>query len=189
MWHLTFDLVDEKGNKTGAKEVDVDVVIQGMGGLSRWDWPNIPGLQDFQVRACRLSFKGYGVPDCCLATGYQVSLGGVSGRSRSRGRQARCCHRIRTFWAWRPHRNRYLTFYALRRARQRSRSFRLLRNTRNSSTITCADPLGSQRLSPRRSSSSGSRTQATSLSPRKRRTGGQLMPKSTWPSERIWSAK
>lgn len=47
-WHLTFDLVDEKGNKTGAKEVDVDVVIQGMGGLSRWDWPNIPGLQDFE---------------------------------------------------------------------------------------------------------------------------------------------
>lgn len=54
-WHLTFDLVDEKGNKTGAKEVDVDVVIQGMGGLSRWDWPNIPGLQDFKVRANRLS--------------------------------------------------------------------------------------------------------------------------------------
>lgn len=54
-WHLTFDLVDEKGNKTGAKEVDVDVVIQGMGGLSRWDWPNIPGLQDFEVRPFRLS--------------------------------------------------------------------------------------------------------------------------------------
>ncbi|GAA5983688.1 hypothetical protein JCM10908_000381 [Rhodotorula pacifica] len=47
-WHLTFDLVNEQGNKTGTKEVDVDVVIQGMGGLSRWDWPNIPGLQDFK---------------------------------------------------------------------------------------------------------------------------------------------
>ncbi|BGP55503.1 hypothetical protein JCM8202v2_003107 [Rhodotorula sphaerocarpa] len=47
-WHLTFDLVDEKGEKHGKKEVDVDVVIQGMGGLSRWDWPNIPGLQDFK---------------------------------------------------------------------------------------------------------------------------------------------
>ncbi|GAA5875960.1 hypothetical protein JCM8547_000664 [Rhodosporidiobolus lusitaniae] len=47
-WHLAFDLVDEKGEKTGEVEQVADVVIQGLGGLARWDWPSIPGLHDFK---------------------------------------------------------------------------------------------------------------------------------------------
>ncbi|BGO99663.1 hypothetical protein NBRC10513v2_003890 [Rhodotorula toruloides] len=49
-WHLSFDIVDEKDNKVGEKEAVVDAVIQGMGGLSRWDWPNIPGIKEFKGR-------------------------------------------------------------------------------------------------------------------------------------------
>ncbi|GAA6008727.1 flavin-containing monooxygenase [Rhodotorula paludigena] len=47
-WHLSFDLVDEQGNKHGEEEKVADVVIQGLGGLSRWDWPSIPGLDDYK---------------------------------------------------------------------------------------------------------------------------------------------
>ncbi|BGP48199.1 hypothetical protein JCM10450v2_004071 [Rhodotorula kratochvilovae] len=47
-WHLSFDIVDDKGNKLGEEEKIADVVIQGLGGLSRWDWPNIPGVHDFK---------------------------------------------------------------------------------------------------------------------------------------------
>ncbi|BGP16207.1 hypothetical protein JCM10213_007065 [Rhodosporidiobolus nylandii] len=47
-WHLSFDIVDEKGRKTGEKTVVADVVIQGMGGLARWDWPAIVGIHDFK---------------------------------------------------------------------------------------------------------------------------------------------
>ncbi|GEM07200.1 flavin-binding monooxygenase [Rhodotorula toruloides] len=49
-WHLSFDIVDEKDSKVGEKEAVVDAVIQGMGGLSRWDWPNIPGIKEFKGR-------------------------------------------------------------------------------------------------------------------------------------------
>ena len=49
-WHLSFDLVDEHGNKHGEVDKVVDVVIQGMGGLNRWDWPAIPGIHDYKVR-------------------------------------------------------------------------------------------------------------------------------------------
>ncbi|GAA5945817.1 hypothetical protein JCM3775_006788 [Rhodotorula graminis] len=47
-WHLSFDLVDEHGNKHGEVDKVVDVVIQGMGGLNRWDWPAIPGIHDYK---------------------------------------------------------------------------------------------------------------------------------------------
>lgn len=57
-WTLQFDLVDDQGVKVGQKTEVADIVIQGMGGLSRWDWPSIPGLKDFKVRSalrCRPS--------------------------------------------------------------------------------------------------------------------------------------
>lgn len=41
--------MDERGEKVGEKVETADVVIQGMGGLSRWDWPSIPGIHDFKV--------------------------------------------------------------------------------------------------------------------------------------------
>ncbi|GAA5820474.1 hypothetical protein JCM11251_005640 [Rhodosporidiobolus azoricus] len=47
-WHLAFDIVDEKGQKTGEKTEVADVVIQGLGGLARWNWPDIEGIQDFK---------------------------------------------------------------------------------------------------------------------------------------------
>ncbi|GAA6040905.1 hypothetical protein JCM8097_003180 [Rhodosporidiobolus ruineniae] len=47
-WSLSFDLLDEAGKKTGEKTVVADVVIQSLGGLARWDWPEIPGLMDFK---------------------------------------------------------------------------------------------------------------------------------------------
>ncbi|GAA6006877.1 hypothetical protein JCM10207_009123 [Rhodosporidiobolus poonsookiae] len=47
-WHLSFDLVDEAGKKQGEKTVIADVVVQCLGGLARWDWPNIPGIHDFK---------------------------------------------------------------------------------------------------------------------------------------------
>ncbi|GAA6016737.1 hypothetical protein JCM11491_000226 [Sporobolomyces phaffii] len=47
-WSLSFDLMNEAGDKVGEKTETADVVIQGMGGLSRWDWPNIPGIHDFK---------------------------------------------------------------------------------------------------------------------------------------------
>lgn len=53
-WTLEFDLLDDKGVKVGQKTEVADVVIQGMGGLSRWDWPSIPGLKDFKVRVAPL---------------------------------------------------------------------------------------------------------------------------------------
>lgn len=49
IWHLHFDLLSETGEVVGTKEETADVVIQGMGGLSRWDWPDIAGLDDFLV--------------------------------------------------------------------------------------------------------------------------------------------
>ncbi|GAA5979807.1 hypothetical protein JCM5350_002055 [Sporobolomyces pararoseus] len=47
-WSLSFDVMNEAGEKVGEKVEIADVVIQGMGGLSRWDWPNIKGLHDFK---------------------------------------------------------------------------------------------------------------------------------------------
>ncbi|KAI5476329.1 flavin-binding monooxygenase [Pseudohyphozyma bogoriensis] len=47
-WHLSFELLNEQGEKIGEKEEVADAVIQGMGGLSRWDWPKIPGLENFK---------------------------------------------------------------------------------------------------------------------------------------------
>ncbi|KAK4704328.1 hypothetical protein P7C70_g1880, partial [Phenoliferia sp. Uapishka_3] len=47
-WTLQFDILNEAGEKVGEKSEVADVVIQGMGGLSRWDWPVIPGLEDFK---------------------------------------------------------------------------------------------------------------------------------------------
>ncbi|KAL8280487.1 hypothetical protein RQP46_007135 [Phenoliferia psychrophenolica] len=47
-WTLKFELMDAEGVKVGEKTEVADVVIQGMGGLSRWDWPKIPGLDEFK---------------------------------------------------------------------------------------------------------------------------------------------
>ncbi|GAA5925144.1 flavin-containing monooxygenase [Sporobolomyces koalae] len=47
-WSLSFDLMNEAGDKIGEKVETADVVLQGMGGLSRWDWPSIPGIHDFK---------------------------------------------------------------------------------------------------------------------------------------------
>ncbi|GAA5894197.1 flavin-containing monooxygenase [Sporobolomyces salmoneus] len=47
-WVLSFDLTNEAGEKVGEKTETADVVIQGMGGLSRWNWPDIKGLHDFK---------------------------------------------------------------------------------------------------------------------------------------------
>ncbi|GAA6060117.1 hypothetical protein JCM10212_003525 [Sporobolomyces blumeae] len=47
-WTLSFDVLGEQGEKVGEKEETADVVIQGMGGLSRWDWPDIEGLNNFK---------------------------------------------------------------------------------------------------------------------------------------------
>lgn len=41
-------MLDESGNKVDEKIALADVVIQSVGGLSRWDWPDIPGLEKFQ---------------------------------------------------------------------------------------------------------------------------------------------
>jgi cation diffusion facilitator CzcD-associated flavoprotein CzcO len=49
-WHVRFDIVSEKGEKVGETEQVYDVVIQGLGGLARWDWPAIEGVHDFKVR-------------------------------------------------------------------------------------------------------------------------------------------
>lgn len=64
-WHLSFDLVDEQGNKHGETEKVADVVIQGMGGLSRWDWPSIEGIHDFKVRVFA-SLRSPGAPALTL---------------------------------------------------------------------------------------------------------------------------
>ena len=48
-WSLGFDLTDEAGRKIGETTKTADVVIQGLGGLSRWDWPKIAGLDSFKV--------------------------------------------------------------------------------------------------------------------------------------------
>jgi len=48
-WSLSFDILNEQGDKVGEKVETADVVIQGMGGLSRWDWPSIPGIHDYKV--------------------------------------------------------------------------------------------------------------------------------------------
>ncbi|KAK4048940.1 hypothetical protein OIV83_004496 [Microbotryomycetes sp. JL201] len=48
-WHLTFEVTDSNGQVTKVED-SFDFVIQGMGGLSQWDWPEIPGLQKFKGR-------------------------------------------------------------------------------------------------------------------------------------------
>lgn len=48
-WNLNFDLLDSAGLKVGEKKETADVVFQGVGGLSRWSWPEIEDLQDFKV--------------------------------------------------------------------------------------------------------------------------------------------
>ena len=48
-WSLSFDIMNEQGEKVGEKVETADIVIQGMGGLSRWDWPSIPGIHDYKV--------------------------------------------------------------------------------------------------------------------------------------------
>ncbi|KAM0787268.1 hypothetical protein ACM66B_006503 [Microbotryomycetes sp. NB124-2] len=48
-WKLEFQVTDENGRVTKLEDT-FDFVIQGMGGLSTWDWPEIPGLKDFKGR-------------------------------------------------------------------------------------------------------------------------------------------
>lgn len=48
-WTLKFDIIDASGAKVGEETKVADVVIQGLGGLSRWDWPSIKGLEVFKV--------------------------------------------------------------------------------------------------------------------------------------------
>lgn len=43
-WKL---MIEKKGEKE-IQEVYADVVISGLGNLSRWRWPNIPGIHDFK---------------------------------------------------------------------------------------------------------------------------------------------
>ncbi|ORY81800.1 FAD/NAD(P)-binding domain-containing protein [Leucosporidium creatinivorum] len=49
-WTLSFDLLDEAGSKVGETTKVADVVLQGMGGLNRWNWPDIEGIHDFKGR-------------------------------------------------------------------------------------------------------------------------------------------
>lgn len=76
-WHLSFDLVDEQGNKHGEEEKVADVVIQGLGGLSRWDWPSIPGLDDYKVCSCDALLVEQLILTLCVSTGHQIPLGCV----------------------------------------------------------------------------------------------------------------
>ncbi|KAK4053878.1 hypothetical protein OIO90_003715 [Microbotryomycetes sp. JL221] len=48
-WRLTFEVTSDTGEVYLHHE-NFDFVIQGMGGLSQWDWPSIPGLKDFKGR-------------------------------------------------------------------------------------------------------------------------------------------
>lgn len=50
-WSLRFDLLDEAGSKVGEATKIADVVLQGMGGLNRWNWPDIEGIHDFKASA------------------------------------------------------------------------------------------------------------------------------------------
>jgi hypothetical protein len=87
-WHLSFDIVDDKDNKVGEKEAVVDAVIQGMGGLSRWDWPKIPGIKEFKVRSER-SLLETTTADALATAGQASPLGGV--RDHGRGREGQDC--------------------------------------------------------------------------------------------------
>ena len=101
-WHLSFDLVDEQGNKHGEVDKVADVVIQGMGGLSRWDWPAIPGIHDYKVRArpsltilAPFSFSpALNSRSCPSPAGNKVPLGVVPGRARGGKGQDRSSHRL-----------------------------------------------------------------------------------------------
>ncbi|GAA5991263.1 hypothetical protein JCM11641_000404, partial [Rhodosporidiobolus odoratus] len=77
-WHLSFDLINEQGEKQGEKEVVTDVVIQGLGGLSRWDWPDIKGLKEFKGKKLHSAYY----PDTAEAeTGRTVAVIGVGSAS------------------------------------------------------------------------------------------------------------
>lgn len=96
-WSLSFDVLNEAGEKVGEKVETADVVIQGMGGLSRWDWPNIPGIHDFKVslfRYHRLSLFNNTEESYLRIVGQEIALGSVHRGSRGAERKESCSYRI-----------------------------------------------------------------------------------------------
>ncbi|GAA5900185.1 hypothetical protein JCM5296_001482 [Sporobolomyces johnsonii] len=59
-WSLSFDILGEQDEKIGEKVETADIVIQGMGGLARWDWPNIEGIHDFKGTKLHSAAYPYG---------------------------------------------------------------------------------------------------------------------------------
>ncbi|GAA5971502.1 hypothetical protein JCM21900_001678 [Sporobolomyces salmonicolor] len=59
-WSLSFDILGEKDEKIGEKVETADIVIQGMGGLARWDWPDIKGIHDFKGTKLHSAAYPYG---------------------------------------------------------------------------------------------------------------------------------
>lgn len=51
-WNLRIQRPDKDSNSVEEFEDSADVLFTGMGGLSRWKWPDIKGLQSFGGTLC-----------------------------------------------------------------------------------------------------------------------------------------